>query len=41
METAPVEFSGDASTHCQFAKFIVDFTEKWRKLIRAANIEPE
>jgi tripartite-type tricarboxylate transporter receptor subunit TctC len=24
-----------------FAKFIVDFTEKWRKVIREANIKPE
>ncbi len=25
----------------EFAKYIVDFTEKWRKVIRAANIKPE
>jgi hypothetical protein len=24
-----------------FAKFIVDFIEKWRKVIREANIKPE
>jgi hypothetical protein len=24
-----------------FAKFIVDFFEKWRKVVRAANIKPE
>jgi hypothetical protein len=25
----------------EFAKFIVDFTDKWRKVIREANIKPE
>jgi tripartite-type tricarboxylate transporter receptor subunit TctC len=29
------------SSQADFAKFIVDFTEKWRKVIRAANIKPE
>jgi hypothetical protein len=28
-------------TAADFAKFIVDFIEKWRKVIRAANIKPE
>jgi tripartite-type tricarboxylate transporter receptor subunit TctC len=30
-----------ASSHADFAKYIVDFTEKWRKVIRANNIKPE
>jgi hypothetical protein len=25
----------------EFAKFIAEQTEKWRKVIRAANIKPE
>jgi len=29
------------SSQADFAKYIVDFTEKWRKVIRAANIKPE
>jgi tripartite-type tricarboxylate transporter receptor subunit TctC len=29
------------STQADFAKYIVDFTEKWRKVIRANNIKPE
>jgi tripartite-type tricarboxylate transporter receptor subunit TctC len=29
------------SSHADFAKFIVDFTEKWRTVIRANNIKPE
>jgi tripartite-type tricarboxylate transporter receptor subunit TctC len=29
------------SSHADFAKYIVDFTEKWRKVIRANNIKPE
>ena len=29
------------SSQDDFAKFIADFTEKWRKVIRAANIKPE
>jgi tripartite-type tricarboxylate transporter receptor subunit TctC len=29
------------SSQADFAKFIVDFTEKWRKVIRANNIKPE
>jgi tripartite-type tricarboxylate transporter receptor subunit TctC len=29
------------SSQADFAKFIVDFTEKWRKVIRAANIKAE
>jgi tripartite-type tricarboxylate transporter receptor subunit TctC len=29
------------SSQVDFAKFIFDFTEKWRKVIRAANIKPE
>jgi tripartite-type tricarboxylate transporter receptor subunit TctC len=29
------------SSQADFAKFIVDVTEKWRKVIRAANIKPE
>jgi hypothetical protein len=28
-------------SQADFAKFIVDFIEKWRKVIRAANIKPE
>ena len=28
-------------TSAEFAKFIADETEKWRKVIRAANIKPE
>ena len=30
-----------ASSQADFAKYIVDFTEKWRKVIRANNIKPE
>jgi tripartite-type tricarboxylate transporter receptor subunit TctC len=30
-----------ASSPAEFGKFIVEFTEKWAKVIRAANIEPE
>jgi tripartite-type tricarboxylate transporter receptor subunit TctC len=30
-----------ATSQDEFAKFIVDFTEKWRKVIRDANIKPE
>ena len=29
------------SSQADFAKYIVDFTEKWRKVIRANNIKPE
>jgi tripartite-type tricarboxylate transporter receptor subunit TctC len=29
------------SSQANFAKYIVDFTEKWRKVIRANNIKPE
>jgi tripartite-type tricarboxylate transporter receptor subunit TctC len=29
------------TSQADFAKFIVDFIEKWRKVIRAANIKPE
>ena len=29
------------TSQADFAKFIVDFTEKWRQVIRAANIKPE
>ena len=29
------------SSRANFAKYIVDFTEKWRKVIRANNIKPE
>jgi tripartite-type tricarboxylate transporter receptor subunit TctC len=29
------------SSQTDFAKFTVDFTEKWRKVIRSANIKPE
>jgi len=29
------------TSQVDFAKFIVDFIEKWRKVIRAANIKPE
>jgi tripartite-type tricarboxylate transporter receptor subunit TctC len=29
------------TSQADFAKFIVDFTEKWRKVIHAANIKPE
>jgi tripartite-type tricarboxylate transporter receptor subunit TctC len=29
------------SSQANFAKYIVDFTEKWRKVIRANNINPE
>ena len=28
-----------ASSHVEFSKHIVDFTDKWAKLIRAANIK--
>jgi tripartite-type tricarboxylate transporter receptor subunit TctC len=28
-------------TPAEFAKFIVDETEKWGKVVRAANIKPE
>jgi tripartite-type tricarboxylate transporter receptor subunit TctC len=30
-----------ATSQADFAKFVVEFTEKWRKVIRAANIKPE
>ena len=30
-----------ATSQDEFAKFIVDFTDKWRKVIREANIKPE
>ncbi|MFZ0422536.1 MAG: tripartite tricarboxylate transporter substrate binding protein [Xanthobacteraceae bacterium] len=30
-----------ATSQAEFAKFIVDFTDKWRKVIRDANIKPE
>jgi tripartite-type tricarboxylate transporter receptor subunit TctC len=29
------------SSQADFAKYIVDFTEKWRKVIHANNIKPE
>jgi tripartite-type tricarboxylate transporter receptor subunit TctC len=29
------------TSQAEFAKFIVNFIEKWRKVIRAANIKPE
>jgi hypothetical protein len=29
------------SSQADFAKFLVDFTEKWRNVIHAANIKPE
>jgi len=29
------------TSQADFAKFIVDFTEKWRNVIRTANIKPE
>ena len=30
-----------ASSQADFARYVVDFTEKWRKVIRANNIKPE
>lgn len=30
-----------ASSQADFAKFIVAFTDKWRTVIRAADIEPQ
>jgi tripartite-type tricarboxylate transporter receptor subunit TctC len=30
-----------ANSSAEFGKFIVDYTEKWGKVIRAANIKPE
>jgi tripartite-type tricarboxylate transporter receptor subunit TctC len=30
-----------ATSPAEFGKFIADYTEKWRKVIRAANIKPE
>ena len=29
-----------ATSPAEFGKFIVDYTEKWGKVIRAANIKP-
>jgi hypothetical protein len=30
-----------ATSPAEFGKFIADYTEKWGKVIRAANIKPE
>jgi hypothetical protein len=30
-----------ASSPAEFGKFIVEYTEKWGKVIRAADIKPE
>ena len=30
-----------ANSPTEFGKFIVEYTEKWAKVIRAANIKPE
>ena len=30
-----------ASSPAEFGKFIVEYTEKWSKVIRAAHIQPE
>jgi tripartite-type tricarboxylate transporter receptor subunit TctC len=37
------ELGGEAMpmTPAQFGKLVADETEKWRKVIRAANIKPE
>ena len=38
---ADLALSPFGSSQADFAKYIVDFTEKWRKVIRANNIKPE
>ena len=38
---ADLALSPFVSSQADFAKYIVDFTEKWRKVIRANNIKPE
>ena len=30
-----------ATSPADFGKFIIDYTEKWGKVIRAANIKPD
>jgi tripartite-type tricarboxylate transporter receptor subunit TctC len=30
-----------ANSPAEFSKYLVQYTEKWGKVIRAANIEPE
>jgi hypothetical protein len=37
-ELGPTEFPGSSA---DFAKFIVNETEKWGKVVRLANIKPE
>jgi tripartite-type tricarboxylate transporter receptor subunit TctC len=38
---ADLALSPFVTSQADFAKYIVDFTEKWRKVIRANNIKPE
>jgi tripartite-type tricarboxylate transporter receptor subunit TctC len=40
-QLANLSLSPFATSQADFAKFIVDFTDKWRKVIRANNIKPE
>jgi tripartite-type tricarboxylate transporter receptor subunit TctC len=39
--TAALGYASYASSRADFAKFIADETEKWGKVIRAANIKPD
>jgi hypothetical protein len=34
-------YYGEASSPAEFGKFIVEYTDKWSKVIRAANITVE
>jgi len=40
-QLAKLSLAPFVTSQADFAKFIVDFIEKWRKIIRAANIKPE
>jgi tripartite-type tricarboxylate transporter receptor subunit TctC len=40
-ELAKLSLDPFVPSQADFAKFIADFTEKWRNVIRAANIKPE
>jgi tripartite-type tricarboxylate transporter receptor subunit TctC len=40
-QLANLALSPFVTSQDEFAKFIVDFTDKWRKVIREANIKPE
>jgi tripartite-type tricarboxylate transporter receptor subunit TctC len=41
VQLAKLSLDPFVTSQADFAKFIVDFIEKWRKVIRAANIKPE